>query len=226
MRLVKKEDSIMSDYLKNFDEQFGWEDLFGDIKDEEDKEDRQLEAREVEYLWKKVFEAIGTPDYQSMLNEASDLFIEMQDDVFIDPQQMAYSYAKAISYRNKLIRLKIKMRRIYAAKNRSFASLSRSIIGKQRGTRVEKESKAGDILSTYEKEVGDAKDALDTLNDIIDNLDSTAMQLSRILRLLEIRPNSYYTSLGNSSLANSDEDSETDTSDWGSSRSLYKQMNN
>jgi len=177
------EDIEQYDPFENFEEKFGWDNLF-DEKQESDDPKRDLDPKEIVYMWEKVFNSIGTPDYQEILNEASELFIELPSENYIDPQDMVYSYARAIAFRNKLIRMKIKMRRIYSAKNRSYSSLSRSITGKQKGTKVE-------------KEVGDAKDALDTLTDIIDNLDSTAMQLSRILRLMEIRPNQYYLSRGN-----------------------------
>ncbi len=211
----------MSDSFKDFDTDFDWDTLFGE-KVEPDDPDRELDAKEITQMWEKVFEAIGTPQYQDILSEASDLFIDLPNEDYIDPQDMLYSYAKAIAYRNKLIRIKIKIRRVYSAKNRSYNSMSRSIIGKQRGTKVEKESKAADMLSKYEKEVGDAKDALDTLVDIIDNLDSTAMQLSRILRLMEIRPNNYYLDKGNA--YNQQGQNDEDLGTWGAVSQHFKEM--
>lgn len=212
----------VNDSLTNFDEQFGWDALF-DEKEEYDDPNREVESREIVYMWEKVFESLGTPDYQKILDEASSLFIELPSEDYIDPQMMMYSYAKAIAYRNKLIRIKIKLRRISAAKSRSFASMSRSLIGKQKGTKAQAESKAGDQLADFEKQVGDAKDALDTINDIIENLDSTAMQLSRILRLMEVHPNKYYMDAGNQS---SSDEMGQDTGDWGSASRLNHQMKN
>lgn len=208
------------DSIVNFDEQFGWDTLFGEKEDHEDP-NREVEAREIVYMWEKVFDSIGTPNYQNILDEASNLFIELPSDDYIDPQMMMYSYAKAIAYRNKLIRIKIKLRRISATKSRSLASMSRSIIGKQKGTKAVAESKAADLLAEYERQAGDAKDALETVNDIIENLDSTAMQLSRILRLMEVHPNKYYMDAGNQS---STDEVEQDTGDWGSAGRLTHQM--
>ena len=207
--------------LEDFDKQFGWDTLF-EAKEEVDDVDRDLSSREIIYNWERVFKAIGTPEYKDILMEASDLFIELPEGDYMDPKHMMHSYAKAIAYRNKLIRIKIKLRRIFSAKSRSFASMSRSVIGKQKGTRPEKEAKAADQLAVYEAEAGDAKDALDTINDIIDNLDSTAMQLSRILKLMEMRPNSYYTSMGASAFT--EEENEEVAGDWGSAGSLNRQL--
>lgn len=210
---------MSSDKFEDFDQQFEWSDLFGDADEKE--EDRELDAKEIIYIWEKVFTSIGTPEYKGILEEASDLFIELPSEDYIDAREMVCAYAKAIAYRNKLIKIKIKLRRIYAAKSRSFTSMQRSIIGKAKGTALDKQAKAGDQLGRYEKQVGDTKDALDTVIDIIENLDSTAMQLSRILKLMEMRPNSYYVSAGETAMS-SNEDEVVD--EWGSAATLNRQL--
>lgn len=127
---------------------------------------------------------VDLPDYGKELKKLSQLVIEIPGNE-IDPDIIITLLDNCIRYRNVLLRKKILWGR-KALRLKRYAESLRSIVkGMVSGTAQEKEGKATQILEKYMDKVEDAEVAHQTIREFLDNIDQAALQLSRMLRVMD-----------------------------------------
>jgi hypothetical protein len=139
---------------------------------------------EIIELYDAQFSRIKKPAYSEELKELSKLVIQIPGD-FIDPDIIITMLDQCMKYRNKLLRKKISWSRTAMKLDRYSDSAYSIIRGMVSGTAQEKEGKATELCEAYKDQALDAQIAFNAIKEMLDNIDQAALQLSRMLKVLD-----------------------------------------
>jgi len=171
--------------IKNFEEEYGLDVLFGSTEDFEDAT-REVEDDEIIYNWKKAFNNIKELDYNVLIKRAIDI-VDLPDiESNMDYEEAKYIYSRIYNAYNSLSKIALLIKKNSNEKKRALKEMQ-SILMARTDVKNETGRKgyASEKLAEFIRKSGDADDASEIVDKLYNDMTQQYYMINGIIRSFE-----------------------------------------